>query len=395
MICLISFLNRFFLVIAVCLSLSVLAACATDTTALKQQTLPEQFGPGPLRIAVLPFENMSGKAAPLKPLKQSAVNRLKALGFSILDDTALDRFMTAHRLRYTGGVDAQTAQQFKSELGVDAVLITNIELYDDAAPPKIALLSRLVSTGEPPSILWMNGVSLAGDESPGILGVGLIEDPSKLTEKALGSLFGSMMDHSSGKTGTMNIGRWGYGPRAVFASPVLQRGKRYTIAIVPFTNKSARRNAGDLVELHFAEQLVRRGDFEVVEPGIVRQNLLNLRLVMPEGISLSDIDVLFDLLNTDLVLIGTVFEYQDQQQGRTGTPKVGFSTFLIDRASRRIIWSSGSHNGGDDYIYAFDWGKVYTAHELMSRMAAKIVRILHEKLYSEPKGMLTGTLPKS
>jgi len=28
-------------------------------------------------------------------------------------------------------------------------------------------------------------------------------------------------------------------------------------------------------------------------------------------------------------------------------------------------------------------------------MAAKIVRILHEKLFSEPKSMLTGTLPKS
>ncbi len=273
------------------------------------------------------------------------------------------------------------------------MLITDIELYYEA-PPKIALLSRLVSTGEPLSILWMNGVSLAGDESPGILGLGLIGDPAKVTEKALGSLFDSMMDRSV-KAGAMNKVRWGYGPRAVFASPVLERDKRYTIAIVPFTNKSARRNAGDLVELHFAEQLVRGGDFEVAEPGIVRQDLLNLRLVMPEGISLSDIDVLFDLLNTDLVLIGTVFEYEDPQQGLTGTPIVGFSTFLIDRTSRRIIWSSGSHNEGDDYIYAFDWGKVYTANELMSRMAARIVSMLHEELFPRPQSTPTGTLPES
>ena len=391
MISSINFLNRFFLFFAVCLGISVLLVCATDTTAFKQQTLPEQSGPGRLLIAVLPFENLSGKAAPLKPLRQAAVNRLKALGFSILDDTTLERFMVAHRLRYTGGLDARTAQELKSELGIGAVLITTVELYDEAAPPKIALFSRLVSTGEPTSILWINSVSLAGDESPGILGLGLIENPAKLIEKALGRLFGSiMMDHRSGKTGTMNKGGWGYRPRAVFASPVLQRNKRYTIAVVPFTNKSVRRNAGDLIELNFAEQLLKSGDFEVVEPGIVRQDLLNMRLVAPEGISLSDIDILFSLLDTDLLLIGNDFEYQDPQ-GQTGTPKVEFSTFLIDRTSRRIIWSSGSHNEGDDYIYAFDWGKVYTAHELASRMAARVVRMQHEKLFSKPQSTQTET----
>lgn len=306
---------------------------------------------------------------------------MKALGFSVLDDTTLEQFMTAHRLRYTGGIDVRTARAFKTGLGIGAVLITDIELYDVTAPPKIAMLSRLVSTGEPASILWINSVSLAGNESPGILGVGLIEDPEKLREMALGRLFGPIMDYRPGKAGTMNKGGWGYGPRAVFAAPVLQEDKRYTIAVVPFTNKSVRRSAGDLIALQFVEQLVTSGDFEVVEPGVVRQDLLNMRLVAPEGISLADIDVLFNLLDTDLVLIGTDLEYQDPQGG-TGTPKVEFSTFLIDRTSRRIIWSSGSRNEGDDYIYAFDWGKVYTAHELASRMAAKTVQKMQKRIFS-------------
>lgn len=370
------------MVLAACLSLFVLSACATDTTALKQKALPEQSGPGRPLIAVLPFQNLSGKAVPLKSILQATVDRLKALGFSILDETTLEQFMAAHRLRYTGGIDVRTARAFKTELGIGAVLITDIELYDVAAPPpKIALLSRLVSTGEPASILWTNSVSLAGDESPGILGVGLIEDPEKLREMALGRLFGPMIDYRPGKAGTMNRGGWGYGPKSVFAAPVLQRDKRYTIAVVPFTNKSVRRSAGDLIALQFVEQLMTSGDFEVVEPGVVRQDLLNMRLAAPEGISLADIDVLFNLLDTDLVLIGTDFEYQDTQGG-AGTPKVEFSTFLIDRTSRRIIWSSGSRNQGDDYIYAFDWGKVYTAHELASRMAARTVQKMQKRIFS-------------
>jgi len=54
------------------------------------------------------------------------------------------------------------------------VLITSLELYSDANPPRFLLISRLVSTGENPSILWMDGVGLAGDDSRGLFDLGLI-----------------------------------------------------------------------------------------------------------------------------------------------------------------------------------------------------------------------------
>jgi hypothetical protein len=379
----ISFLNRFF--VATCLSLLLtLSGCAAGS---RQDTLPNQPGLGRVNIAVLPLQNQSGATVPLKTLRQSLVDRLQSLGFSILADSALDRFMAAHRMRYTGGIDSETAEALKSELGVDAVLITDIELYDEKPPPKIAILSRLVSTAKQVPILWIDSVSIAGDESMGVLGLGLIEDPEKLREKALERLTASIASNFSGKTGTLSGGGSGYIPRAVFGAPALKKGKRYTIAVVPFTNRSARRNAGDFISLALAEKLVKSGDFDVVEPGIVRQNLLNMRLVMPEGISISDIELLFTLLDTDLVLIGSDFEYQDPQ-GSSGTVKVEFSMDVIYRTGERfttgrIIWSSRSHNEGDDYIYAFDWGKVYTAHELTSRMTARILRMFQEKLFSD------------
>ncbi len=334
---------------------------------------------------MLPLQNMSGKAVPLKEIRQSAVDRLKTLGFSILDDAALERFMAAHRVRYTGGIDSETAEALKSELGVDAALITGIELYDDKAPPKIAVLSRLVSTGKKVSILWIDSISLTGDQSKGILGIGLIDDPLKLRDKALWRLWDSLSDHLSGKPWTQIETRVGYIPKNIYASPTLLAGKHYSIAVVPFTNKSTRRNAGDFIALTFAEKLVKSGEFEVVEPGIVRQNLLNMRVVTPEGISIADIELLFNLLDTDLVLIGNDFDYQDPQ-GLAGTAKVEFSMDVIYRAgdrltSGKIIWSSRSQNEGDDYIYAFDWGKVYTAHELTSRMTSKILQMMQESLF--------------
>jgi hypothetical protein len=366
-------------------------------------------------IAVLPFDNLSGKALPVKEFRSLLTDRLREIGLSIMDDATLERFMAAHRLRYTGGLDTETAKSFKIETDVDAVLITTVELYNRAVPPKIALFCRLVSTGGSPQILWMDGVSFAGNQSPGILGLGLIEDIVKLRDKAFGQLVASLAsyrpsdkwpagkeiipDASSGRSEwdfpTVSLTHTGltrrlptysvkgsYGPRSVFSYPALRSGSRYSIAVVPFTNKSERSNAGELMTMHFVRQLINSGDFEVIDPGIVRRELINMRMVMPEGVSFADMDALFSLLNTDLVLIGDDFDYQDPQDPM-GVPKVEFSTLLIERKSRKIIWSSENHNEGDNYIYAFDWGQVYTAHELMSRMVARTVRMMHDKIFIE------------
>ena len=93
--------------------------------------------------------------------------------------------MAKYRVRYVGGIERVVAEALKKETGTEGVLITSLELYSDMNPPKMAMVSRLVSTGDKPVILWIDGVGLAGDDSPGILELGLIKDPKVLMEKAL------------------------------------------------------------------------------------------------------------------------------------------------------------------------------------------------------------------
>ena len=94
---------------------------------------------------------------------------------------------------------------------------------------------------------------------------------------------------------------------------------------------------------------------------------------MEEGVSLANADIIFGVLNVDLILSGEVLDYQDYQ-GTLGTPKVNFSVLLIDRKSRRVVWSSDSYNQGDDGVVLFDWGKVNTAYTMTSQMAQAIGR---------------------
>lgn len=331
-------------------------------------------------IAVLPVENLSGTMAPLKDIRELFIKRLKAHGFQILDDESLEKFMARNRIRYTGGINKAVAQAFKNETGVGGVLITSLELYNEANPPKIALTSRLVSTGENPIILWIDGVGLAGDDSPGILGLGLIEDPKALSEKAIGKLTGSLGNYINRKSKSENIksAKRKFRPEVSYRSEVLNPNSKYTVAVVPFLNFSGRKNGGEILQLQFIRSLKKVDQFDVLEPGVVRQQLLTLRIITPEGISLANADALFAILNADLILAADVVEYEDYQ-GVFGNPRVDFSAQLIDRKSRSIVWSSVSHNEGDDGVFFFDRGKVNTAHAMASQMTRWIGEMILEQ----------------
>ena len=368
----ISFYKRMLLVV----SLAALTGCAASREALQPATLQGEA----LKIAVLPFENLSRTGAPLKGMRQAMIGILRKDGANILDDDSLEKFMARHRMRYMGGIKGEDAVAIASETGTGAVLITDLENYSEVVPPKIALVSRLVSTERHPKILWTDSVGLSGDDSPGILGVGLIEDPAVLTRKAMGLLTVSLERYLAGKK-TADRGvpdrsfAAKFAPKLFFRSPVLDPGHKYTVAVVPFLNKSSRKNAGEIVALQFVKELAANGNFKVIEPGVVREEFLKYRIIMEEGVSLSNADIFFTDLDADLVLTGTVTDYQDYQ-GFLGTPKVAFSTILLDRKSREVVWSSRSRNEGNEGVYLFDMGKVNTSDVMTGQMARAVVEMM-------------------
>ncbi|MEW6599541.1 MAG: hypothetical protein AB1499_01085 [Nitrospirota bacterium] len=386
-------------------------------------------------VAVLPVENLSGVKAPAKKIGQLIKRELRREGFNIIDNDVLEEFMLKHRVRYTGAIDLKTAESFQKEIGVEAVLITSIELYSEIYPPKISLISRLTSTGSRPAILWMDSVGLSGDDSPGILGLGLIEDPDKLLLDAIRALSADLdMDlwgaeafsrplrgikrdqpsliisapestermerpsekiksgppslvvtspdrtekSSQGKKPNRDdAGTPLFGPKIFYRSPILSSDMKYRVAIMPFLNKSERKNAGDIMTLHFTEQLREIMNYDVIEPGIVRNNLLGFRIIMNEGISFENAGFIFSTLETDadLILSGTVLDYQDNISV-AGAPKVDFSVLVIEKKSREIVWTSKSYRTGDEGVIFFDKGKINVAHSLASGMARGIAEML-------------------
>lgn len=327
-----------------------------------------------LRLAVLPVNNLSNAGAPLKPIQRGLSAGLKSAGLEIADDATLEKVMAQHRMRYTGGVTARTAKVLRDEAGTDAVLITSVELYLPENPPKIALTARLVTT-DSLEIKWMDSVALAGDDAPGLLDLGMIYDPQKLQEKAVRQLAASLAGYlaGDGRSRRADGAERAFRPKTVFSGKELFSVARSRVAVVPFFNESPRFRAGEILLLHFLKQLVAAGTMQVVEPGAVRERMLEQRIIMNDGISNWDLTLIGIPLKIDYFVTGKIFEYGDYP-GPFVNPKNDFSATLVALNTKKTVWASSSYNSGDDAVYLFDLGRVSTASALADKMVSAITR---------------------
>jgi TolB-like protein len=373
-------------------------------------------------IAVLPIENLSGERAPIEVTVQRLRVDLEEKGFRLVDEEILARFMHRHRIRVAGGLSRDESRAIRDATGAGAVLIISVAAYRESPPPEVSLFARLVSSGDQPEILWMESVGLSGEDEVGLLGLGRIWEAGVLLEKVVQRLTGSLArnlpesapgaprpdaprpdeipdraapppvpeDAVDARIGAGwhassfsegNLAEIGsprnrsarYAPRITFRSPIADAHRRYSVAVVPFLNRSERKNAGRIMTLHFVEELNRVDGLRVVDPGLVREKMLQYRTVIPEGPSLSTADLLSSdgALDIDLVLSGTVFDY-----GGTVAPKVDFTLEIIETASREIVWKSRSYNHGAEGVFFLDAGRVYTPHRLAVDMAGAAIKEL-------------------
>lgn len=327
-------------------------------------------------IALFPIENLTGSLAPVAEVRQSLLEALRAQGLRVLPDDELDAFMARHRIRYAAGIEVATSKALKDETATEAVLIASLELYNETVPPKVAMIARLIATGEDPRILWADDVGMAGDDSPGILELGLVNDQQELLVNALNRLMDSLTTFLQTGSSKGNIRREGkFRPKMTYRGLELKPDREYTVAILPFYNPSERKNAGEILALLFIRHLLGFDRFRVLETGVVREQLLQARIIMDEGISLADAELVADLVDADLILSGRVIYYQDYP-GPEGRARAEFSTILIEKRSRRVVWSSDSFNEGMDGVRFFGRGRTRTAHA----MATQMVRLTSEMI---------------
>jgi TolB-like protein len=328
----------------------------------------------PQLLALFPVQNASGGQAPIRALTEALEAELTKRGVALVPRRDLDEVLARHRLRYLGGVDRPTATALREELGVDGVLIPTLEQYSAAATPRVALSVRVTETSDRPVVLWADAVARSGDDAPGLLGVGIVTSVADLERTVVDSLARSVQGYVTARTRGASCGGPAdrFRPRRRFRAPALDDLGRRTVAVLPFGNQSGRRGAGDVVVGQFIAQLARSGAFEVLDPGVVREQVLAHRMVLEGGVSIDRAMALLDVLGADLVVSGDVHDYVASPSPRA-PPSAEFTAYAIDQETAELVWSSTSTAGGEDGVFFFGAGRIETSSALSCRMVAGVV----------------------
>ena len=139
------------------------------------------------RLAVLPTIDLAMGKANLDDIDTMIGWRLRAMGFDVIPEDQVDAFLSQHRIRYTGGASSSMLTALREELGAEAVLAASVELYEEEPPPRIGLSARVVSTLGP-RIRWAGEITMAGEDRPGLIDSGMIDDVVELSDRAVARL---------------------------------------------------------------------------------------------------------------------------------------------------------------------------------------------------------------
>jgi hypothetical protein len=349
-------------------ALALLCAACACTHAVPTAPFPT----APPRVAILPPENLSGAPVPSRELLLELEGAVAAAGIEVVGGRRLQEFLAAHRIRNTGGVDRATALAAREELGVTDLLVTSIVLYGTGAPPRFGVTARLVAADDAARLRWIDGAARAGDDAPGLLRLGVVDDVRALRRELLGKLAGSLrrfLDGGARRGGACEDERR-FRPDVAFRADDFDAAGARTVAVLPFVNQTAHPDAGDVVTLEVMRQLVARGPFEVLEPGEVWSQLLARRTIMAGGVSLETARLVAAILGVDLVVAGYVRAYGPLDGA--ATPEASFTVVAIDTRSKRVVWQSTSSARGDEGVVLFDRGRVSTPPELVCRLARPV-----------------------
>jgi len=347
---------------------------------------PAQILADSSRIAVFPPVDRTGRSAPTDDVLTALETALSARGFTPVPRSELEEFYRRHRTRYTGGVSAETALAIGVETRAEGIILTSVDDWDTVSPPRFAVTCRWVAADAGATIAWMETSAHHGDERPGLFGLGLVTSPATLITRAADEIADSLAASDRGSRDQDRPGvprRFRPGSLAVdpdwAGTVVVDHPLR--VAVLPFVVDTAQRDLGNVLADHFMRWLRATGRMIILEPGVVREALLDARVIQEDGPSLPQGDALRALLELDLIVSGRVTDYEAMGSA-PGSPFLGFSASAIDLGSRQVVWSSFSFGRGDDRIGMFGTARIRSSVTLLSGLVQGAVGALDEVLSS-------------
>jgi TolB-like protein len=328
------------------------------------------------RIAVLPFQNVSGRldASPfIIPLIQTA---LQDHGYEVVKPDALEQFLIRQRIRATEKVRREQLVALGREFGVSLALVGSIDLFADTpGNPQWGVSGRLLAT-EDGRILWAGAAGFTGDDFTGFLGLGTVTSPEPLAALTVQKLFDDFpLPGSPAQSGkAVRPAQSRRGTARVFRDPRLDTAEPKRVALLPFENGTERRGAALIVDDLMLVGLFRAGRFEVADPGEVSYALQTLGVAPYGAIDLDALRSLGEKIDVDAVILGRVEDYNEGLRPGTSTsPSIALDARMLETRTGKILWMGYQERSGEAYQIVLEFGKIKSMVPLAMRAIADLV----------------------
>jgi hypothetical protein len=119
-----------------------------------------------------------------------------------------------------------------------------------------------------------------------------------------------------------------------------------TVAVLPFRNLTTNTNAAERVRDVFMTMLQATGAVYVVPPGEVARGWSRANMERPDTPTPEEVVRFAGIVQTDVVITGTLREYGEARSGSTSANLISLSVEMIETQTGRVVWSASSTRGG-------------------------------------------------
>jgi hypothetical protein len=119
-----------------------------------------------------------------------------------------------------------------------------------------------------------------------------------------------------------------------------------TIAVMPFSNLTNDKLAGERVRNTFINSLFSTAALYVIPAGEVARGISRAGIENPWSPSGEDVSKLAAIVGADSVITGVVNEYGEVRSGAITGNVISVSMQMIEKESRKVIWSASATRGG-------------------------------------------------
>jgi len=166
----------------------ILAGCAASSQNGLGHGSP---GPRVLRMAVVPFKNVSGTPGAGAVVSYLFINEIATSGaFEVIEPGEVRRVLIAQR-SMGGGMDAETASALREELGADLILGGVVETHrpeNGLASPAASAVSVSLMATRGTRLIWGGEGYLSGDQTAWVLNIGRLHTPDSLAQRIAANL---------------------------------------------------------------------------------------------------------------------------------------------------------------------------------------------------------------